>query len=742
MNAAVQRTIDRIIFLRIAEDRGIETYGQLQALSAGKDVYKRLAAIFQKADARYNSGLFHFSENDGSAETLDTYTLNLNIDDNVLKNIFKNVYYPDSPYEFSVMSSDILGQVYEQFLGKVIRLSGKRAIIDEKPEVKKAGGVYYTPTFVVRYIVERTLGAYLKTKRPSQISATDKKVKKEIPLRILDPACGSGSFLLEVYQYLLDWYLENYISENPETHAKGKEPKLYLAGKDNWKLTISERRRILLTHIFGVDIDQQAVEVTKLSLLLKVLEGESADQVARQMDMFRLRALPDLVENIRCGNSLIAPDFYKYYQIDLFDDEQQLKINAFDWKKNFSFLANGEKFNLVVGNPPYLYSAGNEFIEYFNSKYKFTQYQTDYYVYFVEAALKHLGKGGLLGFIIPDSWLNSDKFSNMREGLLSDWRINSICIFDFKVFKKANIENSILLASHDDPAKEFSVYRFANPRECNLTTKLNVEDVKRVGIIDPFYSKEAEIIIRKLDRSAKLGETFELNRGLHAYRADGYGQSAFGAGPQTKHDKDLRSYHSNSKKNKTYLPEVRGRDVLWLDSGFSGEYISYGKWLAEPREPRFMMSPKIVCRKTLGNILSLALIEMPAAIDQSLYIIIHENNDTNQLKYALGVLGSSIGAWYLRTKYSIYDKLHPWYTKKQLETFPLPAFDKKIVQTTERLIDIITEYSNAKIPADRTRLVTEKNVLIDRLDEEVRIVFQLSIEEMNYIRRAVGRDKL
>ena len=167
-----------------------------------------------------------------------------------------------------------------------------------------------------------------------------------------------------------------------------------------------------------------------------------------------------------------------------------------------------------------------------------------------------------------------------------------------------------------------------------------------------------------MDKCERLGSVFDLIRGLHAYRADGYGQSAFGAGVQTKRDQEERSYHSPTKKNKSYLPEIRGRDVFWLSYRTSGEFISYGKWLAEPREPRFMINPKLVCRKTLGSILSVALIEEPAAIDQSLYIILHPENDMAQLKFALAILASALGAWYLRTKYAIYDKLHPWYTKK------------------------------------------------------------------------------
>jgi len=152
LNFAVQRTIDRIIFLRICEDRAIEPYGKLLELKNEKNVYDQLFQLFYKADDKYNSGLFHFKKEKGREDTFDRLTPGLSIDNRILKDIFKNLYYPDSPYEFSVLPADILGQVYEQFLGKVIRLTpSHRAVIEEKPEVKKAGGVYYTPTHIVNY---------------------------------------------------------------------------------------------------------------------------------------------------------------------------------------------------------------------------------------------------------------------------------------------------------------------------------------------------------------------------------------------------------------------------------------------------------------------------------------------------------------------------------------------------------------------------------------------------------------
>ena len=134
-------------------------YMRLKDLLNGERVYPRLCELFLQADERYNSGIFHFGKEPGR-ENPDTITPGLNIDDKTLKDIIKRLYFPESPYEFSVLPAEILGQIYEQFLGKVIRLDeGHNAVVEDKPEVKKAGGVKYTPAYIVEYIVQNTIGA-------------------------------------------------------------------------------------------------------------------------------------------------------------------------------------------------------------------------------------------------------------------------------------------------------------------------------------------------------------------------------------------------------------------------------------------------------------------------------------------------------------------------------------------------------------------------------------------------------
>jgi len=452
LNTAVQKTIDRMIFLRICEDRGIERYGRLQSLLNGPKVYPRLSELFQQADHRYNSGLFHFDREKGRAEPPDKWTLSLTIDDRVLKDILRKLYYPESPYEFSVLSADILGQVYEQFLGKVIRLTkGHQAKVEDKPEVKKAGGVYYTPKYIVDYIVQNTIGKLVEGKAPHEISARTKTkwkpARSGLPLSVLDPACGSGSFLIGAYQYLLDWYRDWYIEHNP---AKYKD-RIYQTRSDEWRLTTDERKRILLDHIYGVDIDTQAVEVTKLSLLLKVLEGETAETLQRQL-FAKQRALPDLADNIKCGNSLIGPDFYtEQKQLDLFDEEERLRINVFDWQAEFVEIMKAGGFDSVIGNPPYVRMEGFKDIkQYLRERYTCHDERSDLYAYFIEKEHGLLKQGGLFGMIVSNKFIRAKYGKPLRGFLESNTTIKTIVdLAGLPVFRGATVRTIVMISENE-----------------------------------------------------------------------------------------------------------------------------------------------------------------------------------------------------------------------------------------------------------------------------------------------------
>jgi len=415
LNYSVQKIIDRILFLRIAEDRQTEEYGSLFKLTESSEVYQKLTVLFKKADEKYNSGLFHS----------ETFLSELVIDDKILGSHIKDLYYPDSPYEFSVLEVEILGNIYEQFLGKTIRLTAShQAKVEEKPEVRKAGGVYYTPQFIVEYIVSKTVGEKIKDKTPRQISK----------LKILDPACGSGSFLLGAYSYLLKYHLAFY-SNSKNLKTSLKEGKIFQTGENTFYLTIKEKQNILTNNIHGVDIDAQAVEVTKLSLLLKLMEGENQESSGSLFKFSDFTLLPDLSKNIKCGNSLIETDFYAQQQLNLFDDEQIRKINAFDWKTEFTTIFENGGFDVVIGNPPYVrQELLGDSKEYFKQKYKVYHGAADLYSYFIEKGISVLKPAGYFSYIVANKWLRANYGKPLRHWLKKQRLLELIDFGDLQVF--------------------------------------------------------------------------------------------------------------------------------------------------------------------------------------------------------------------------------------------------------------------------------------------------------------------
>lgn len=499
LNYAVQTTIDRILFLRICEDRQIEPTDQLLQVAEGSDIYAKLLLLFQKADQKYNSGLFHFNKEKGQTSDPDTFTPSLQIDDKVLRQIIKSTYFP-CPYMFNEIPVEILGQVYEQFLGSVIRLTpGGQAKVEEKPEVRKAGGVYYTPRYIVDYIVQNTLGRLLGNSSGEAASAlpegrvreagvretsinedgletlrsdpvhgvptnasgvgvlrntgTNEKMStntsltptQALDLRVVDPACGSGSFLLGAYQYLLDWHLNYYLTHDPQSHTRGKNPPLVATEGGEYRLTTETKKRILTASIYGVDIDSQAVEVTKLSLLLKLLEGETG-----QLSLGFERVLPDLGNNIRCGNSLIGWDYFKGQMFP--DDEEILRVNPFDWQRAFPVIFAAGGFDAVIGNPPYIRqeSLGDD-KPYYQSIYEVFTGTADIYSYFIEKGVTLLAPGGQFSYIVANKWLRAKYGFKLRQWLKTRC-IEEITDFgDLPVFTGATTYPLILRVSNNQP---------------------------------------------------------------------------------------------------------------------------------------------------------------------------------------------------------------------------------------------------------------------------------------------------
>ncbi len=733
LNFSVQRIIDRIIFLRICEDRGIENYGTLQKLASKPAIYEALSTRFLEADAKYNSGLFHFKKESGREELPDSLTPTLKVDDQILKNMLKELYYPESPYEFSVISADILGQVYEQFLGKVIRLTaGHRAVIEYKPEVRKAGGVYYTPTYIVEHIVRHTVGELTKGK-------TDKQVAN---LRFLDPACGSGSFLIAVFQHMLDWYLTFYTSQDPEKWTKGRRAVLVQVSGNQWRLTLDERKRILLTHIYGVDIDYQAVEVTKLSLLLKVLEGETEQTIQPYLSIFHERALPDLGNNIKCGNSLIGRDFYQNPHLP-FDEIVPEKINVFDWSGSDGFpeIMGSGGFDAVVGNPPYIFvreQISSAESNYFSKAYALGWEKQNTFMLFMEKLLGLVKASGFGSFIVPNSWLTIESAKHLRAVYID--RLHRLIDMNYPAFAKVSMEPCIFVVTGRNLTDPVDVATVASRSEFQLQSIQKVDRARWRNNNGRISTKVADALTDTLDalraRVSTIEKSFDVRTGLQAY------EKGKGNPPQTAADVKNHIYDADRKVDAKTFRYLEGRDVGRYRIGWSGMWMRYGEWLSQPRELSIFTRPRVLLREITSPFpycLNACFSNEQFLNNKSILGVLHASNDEQLLKALACVLNSRlISAFYKAYAVKSARKIFPKVVIKNLREFPFPAQPEKqivvqLAQLHDKISGIFASMGTGRSPTAAQAQLRYQSALEDRIDQLVYRIFGLSQSEAEII---------
>jgi len=371
----------------------------------------------------------------------------LEISSGLLAKIIEGLYFPKCPYRFEVIGVELLGSIYERYLGKTIRVTPQRVKIEEKPEVRKAGGVFYTPQYIVDYIVKNTVGKKIEGKTPNQIEG----------IRILDPACGSGSFLLTAYQTLIDYHLVFY-EKHPKESTKGTLfPDVITDFNNTKRLSIEKKAQILKNNIFGVDIDPQAVEIAMMSLYLKCLEDEK--DLPRKKEL-----LPSLFNNVRCGNSLISYDLFD--QMTLFDEEEKERINPFDWHSKstgFGQIMEKRGFDVVIGNPPYIdvKLIGKDLKAILKDKYVSASKRFDLYNLFIEKSVLLSARKGLLGFIIPSMFMRREYGKSLRDYLSKN--TSFLKIIDFgtnQIFNKAMNYVSIIILSKSSLNNSVNIVQF------------------------------------------------------------------------------------------------------------------------------------------------------------------------------------------------------------------------------------------------------------------------------------------
>ena len=433
----VQVFISRLIFLRICEDRDIERYETLRNLAA-HDTFDAFMNELRRADAFYNSGLFRL---------IDDAELGARISDPTLTTFIGELYYPASPYTFAVVEPEVLGEIYELFLGDTIEIENGFVEIVKKPEVRESGGVIPTPRYIADTIAERTLRPLLLGKSPTDLEH----------FTVADICCGSGTFLLAAFEILLDHYLNWYLDHDRATHDGHQ---IYDSGSNQWRLTLDERRRILVEHIRAVDIDPNAVEITQFSLLLKLIEGETAEALQDYVRRNRKPALPALETNLRCGNSLVS---FAEWRSAMGVDTPDGPLNPFSWEDEFPDDLSRGGFDAVIGNPPYIriqsmakYSPNEvEFFRRFDSPFSTAEHDNfDKYLLFVERAIGLTKPFGRVGMIVPHKFMTIQSGRALRRLISSRHYLNEIVHFGAKQVFGENADNYTCILILDQTATD------------------------------------------------------------------------------------------------------------------------------------------------------------------------------------------------------------------------------------------------------------------------------------------------
>ena len=647
----VQKLLDRFLFICFCEDKGLlpnEIF--YKTLEKGKnfgevfEVFKILCSWINLGNARkniahFNGGLFK------SDDVLD----GLYVDNEVFEEMRKI-----SDYDFdSELNENILGHIFEQSVSDIEELkkivSGEE--FDSKKSKRKKDGIFYTPKYITKYIVENSIKNWLDDKRKElgenelpelsekdfEIKYASKKSDKRIysknlrkhidfwtkyreavkNIKIVDPACGSGAFLITVFEYLLNY--NNYLND-----------KIFdLTGTKD--LFSDTTREILQNNIFGVDLNKESVEITKLSLWLKTADKN--------------KTLASLENNIKCGNSLI-------------DDAEIAGELVFDWEKEFPQVFENGGFDIVVGNPPYvdIKSLNPVEVKYYFKRFLTTENRVNLYSIFIEKGIEILSKNGILSFINPNSMLVNDSYAKLRDLIFS--KITHIVKLPDNIFEEAKVETIIFeIKNSENKINVVDVIKY------NKSEKIvSIDENKIIKIyksdwdtekkhFNIYISKREKEILNKIEyENLKLEDVADFTLGITPY--DKY----------RGHDKDTikkRLFHSDTKIDSTYKPLITGENIqrYFIDNKIK-EYIKYGEWLGAKREERFFNEPRILIRQIISG--------KPPRIyagytEESLYFtqigfgIISKKESINN-KYILVILNSLLMNFYHKYMYLDLEK--------------------------------------------------------------------------------------
>jgi adenine-specific DNA-methyltransferase len=713
-----QRTLDRLVFLRFLEDKLVEADAVIDNLgrksgSAWRDFTNELPRLNQI----YNGTLFKphtlldnpqfYPEEGVFAQTRDWLA------------------HVNSPYDFNTIPIHILGSIYERFLGKTIETTGGTATVVEKPEVRKACGVYYTPDYIVRYIVENTVGKLIKGKTPEQISE----------MRFADIASGSGSFLLGIFDYLIAYHLEYHSATKKNRDTAIKQGLCRETAEGILQLTIHYKREILLNNIYGVDLDAQAVEVAQLSLYLKLLEEETTTTKQQYLAGYREQLLPPLHKNIVHGNSLIDYDICEGM---LFDTRELKQLNPMHFQSIFPEVFQRGGFDAITGNPPYRmlqpHNTDQPVIDHLKKNYVAAEFKIELFHLFLQRGVSLLKNNGKLGFIVPTTILNNVYAESLRSWILSQTKIDLIAVAKGRVFTDADVhtsvltftknvndtsqlENEILITSQLDKSfVDNPVYEAKTLQKTFFNLRGKIWNIL-------INSKNTDLITRLIKDFIPLGDQTKINRGLITGNRN--------------------DFFSDVKISDNHVPIITGSDVQRYFVKPPAEFVLFerpksagGCW---DKEVHFSNN-KIVVRQ-IGEKPTAGILKEPIAVTGNVFTIRGKSLEAEL--FILGILNSKLIEFYWRVMFADFKTSFPQVTIFSLSQLPLCTINfsnpeekaayNKIVELVDKMLETKKSLVAAQIDRDKTFFERYCEILDKQVDDVVYDLYGLSLAERSLI---------
>lgn len=725
-----QKLIDRFLFIFFAEDRGLlppnsthkilEDWNKLKDMDAIVPLYDRFKLYFNYLDTgrkgtdgkaeifAYNGGLFK------PDNTLDSLVL----DDELLYKHTKKL----SEYDFeSQVDVNILGHIFENSLNEIESVNAEieGTDFDKQKTKRKKDGVFYTPKYITKYIVDNTVGKLCQEKR-AELGIIDEEftVKRQketkrlllekldtyrtwlLELTICDPACGSGAFLNQALDFLI------------KEHESVDELQAALLGG---AIVFQEiENTILEKNIYGVDLNEESVEIAKLSLWLRTAQPR--------------RKLNDLNNNIKCGNSLI-------------DSKEVAGGKAFKWEEKFPEVFAKGGFDVVIGNPPYGAYLTPSQVEYFRKKYNTVIGHSEVYYLFTELGNEQLLKNeGILGFIIPNAWLSNKYASALRRYLLENTWINILINFNQKIiFEDANVETSILIIKK---TKNRGVTLVGQELEF-LYEYEQEEWMNNQNYLMSFApNKVVNQIVQKLNIGEKrLEDCLDISNGIKPYQAN-YGLNLDGL-PLTVEDVKNKIYHSPIKLNELYKKEIKGKGVGRYTLNWEENYVKWGKWLMSPKAVHYFEQPKILLRQIISDYFYAVIDDQKYYADQSLYICTNYTGRNENLEFYTALLNSKLYGFYFRKFYSEEDDLFPKIKVNELKNLPIKICSAEIQnKLSEKAISITESFENMINCKGKFIVYLKSQFRLEAISKKLQSWHELSfsdfIKELNKAIKAAG----